>query len=248
MNKKETEIMIERMEAGTMPFWIKGSTPLIYNAMSSKAMRTILAPKKKTAADKAQTEKHNPLEEFVNSTYRQVGSGPTRLIFPSCAIKRAIMNAALDVPGAKKTEMGRLIWVVGDTVDVYGVPKILMSVVRCADMSHTPDIRTRAIVPEWCLKAQIRFVMPNLNETTVSRLIETAGMVNGLGDWRQQKGSANYGQFSMVNESECKSIIKDGGMKAQDDALSLKTPEFYDVETEQLWTWWNEEMKRRGRQ
>jgi len=87
--------------------------------------------------------------------------------------------------------------------------------------------------------------MPTMNETTVARLLETAGLVIGLGDFRQEKGKGNYGQFSLADESDCKAIIKAGGKAAQDKAL--ESPECYDSETKELLAWYMTERKARGR-
>ena len=248
MKKQEQggEIVIDKLGVGTASVWIKGETPMIYNCMSAKVLHELLAPKgKKTAADKAQNMKHDPVEEYRNSVYRRTGDGPTRLVFPCGAIKSAMMNAALEIPGAKKAQIGRLVWVIGENVDVYGVPQMLMKVVRSADMNKTPDVRTRAVLPEWACMVSVRFVMPTMNETAVARLLETAGLVIGLGDFRQEKGKGNYGQFTLCDKEDVAELIKAGGMKAQDAAL--EKPTCYDVETRELLAWFEEEKKRRGR-
>lgn len=247
MKKQEQgEIVIEKMAVGRVAFWVKGLTPFIFNAMSEKVKRELLLPRgKKTAADKAQNLKHNPTQEYRDSVYRRPGSGPTRLIFPATAFKRAMSCAALEIPGAKKAQINRLIWVDGETVDMYGVPKLLISVVRSADMNRTPDIRTRAILAEWCCQLTLKFVKPTMTETAVARLLETAGLVIAVGDFRQEKGAGNYGQFSICEESDVADIIKTGGIKVQDSAL--ETPEAYDIESRELLKWSEEERVRRGK-
>lgn len=244
--QQDTEVVIDKLGVGVATCWVRGNTPLIYNSMSAKVLHELLAPKgRKTAADKAQNLKHDPLDEYRNSVYRRTGTGPTRLVFPCGAVKSAMMNAALEIPGAKKAQIGRLVWVQGENIDVWGVPKMLMKVVRSADMNKTPDVRTRAVVAEWACKITVQFVMPTMNETAVARLLETAGLVIGFGDFRQEKGKGNYGQFSLADEKDVTGIVKVGGMKAQDAAL--ETPEFHDAETAELFDWWLGEMKRRGR-
>ena len=41
-----------------------------------------------------------------------------------------------------------------------------------------------------------------------------------------------------------KRILKEGNKKAQ--VAAIENPEFYDVETEELYQWWESESKRRG--
>jgi hypothetical protein len=91
----------------------------------------------------------------------------------------------------------------------------------------------------------VRFVMPTMNETTVARLLETAGLVIGIGDFRQEKGKGNYGQFTLCDKSDVEGIIKAGGRKAQDAAL--EKPECYDVESREMLAWFEAERTRRGK-
>ena len=241
------EVVIDKLSVGVASIWIKGMTPLIYNAMSAKVRGDLLMPKgRKSTAEKATTMKHDPMEEYRTSVYRRTRTGDTRLIFPATAFKNAAIGAVRHInAGVTMVQMKQLIWVVGDSVDVYGIPNMHMSVVRSADMNKTPDIRTRAILPEWCCCIKLQYVKPNLNETAVARLLEAGGMLNGVGDFRQEKGKGNYGQFQIANPEDCTDIIKAGGMKAQDAAL--ETPEMYDSETEELYNWFVAEKIRRGK-
>ncbi len=148
LTKEEEQIVT--LTTSEVGFAIVGRTPLIMNSMSAKVRGELLYPsKKKTAADKAQKMKHNPMQEFADSMYMAPDDFPTALYFPASALKKACMTAALEVGGVKKTEIGRLLWVEGDKLPIYGAPQFIMSVVRMADISRTPDVRTRAILPEW---------------------------------------------------------------------------------------------------
>jgi hypothetical protein len=241
------EIVIEQLGVGIANLWIKGVTPLIYNAMSAKVKGELLLPRgKKSVAEKATTMKHEPMTEYRDAVYRRSATGATRLVFPAVAFKNAAVGAVRHInAGISMVQMKQLFWVNGDTVDVYGVPQLKMDVVRSADMNKTPDIRTRAIVPNWCCQLSIRFVMPNLNEQSLARLLEAGGLLNGVGDFRQEKGKGSYGQFGLAEKSECEKIISAGGLKAQDAALDK--PEYYDKETEELYTWFLAERTKRGK-
>jgi hypothetical protein len=71
-------------------------------------------------------------------------------------------------------------------------------------------------------------------------------MVSGVGDWRQEKGSGNFGCFKLVgaDDPDFVRITKKMGRKAQAEALA--NPEYYDAETEELLSWFDAETKRRG--
>lgn len=245
---KKTETQILKMTTGRLTMCLRGSTPLIMNRMSEKTRQGLLLPKgRKTAAEKAAALKHYPLDEYRGSMYTLREKGETFLGMPASAFKRAMAQAAIDVEGMKRTEVGRLSWCIGTEIGIYGVPELLMSVTRSADANKTPDIRTRAILPEWAVTITMAYVQPKLNDTLVANLMAAAGMIVGIGDWRQEKGSGSFGQFELVEpkDADFKRIMKHGGYDAQKAAFDA--PEMYDDESKELYMWWHEEAKRRGK-
>lgn len=189
-----TEIEILKLNEGRATFYVRGKTGFIYNAMSEKARHELLYPRKKTAAEKQATAKHDPIKEFRGSLYTSP-SGPTLLTFLATAFKRALASTAIDLGGAKRTQVDRLVWVHSERIPIYGVPKLRMDIVRGADMNRTPDVRTRACLPEWACKLDLSFVQPAINHTMIANLLAGAGLIRGVGDFRQEKGAGNYGQF-----------------------------------------------------
>jgi len=248
--KKDTTTMdVLELTVKTLEVNIVGTSPLIFNAMSEKVRKEILFPsQKKSRAEKENTLKHDPVAEYRASVYRETGEdAETRLILPGGGVKSCIMQAGVDVPGAAKAALGRLVQVVETTVPVWGVPQLHMAVVRMAGQSRAPDIRTRAILPQWCARFHVRFVTPNLNAETVARLIAASGMLVGLGDYRPEKGKGSFGQFRIADaeeDAEVARIKKMGGREAQDTGLENPTP--FDHETEALLEFFNAEVKRRG--
>jgi hypothetical protein len=186
-----------------------------------------------------------PIDEFRSSVYRSIDkSTDTILIFPSTAFKSAMMNAALEMPGTKKSQIGRLVYVKGQNVSLYGVPQLRMDVVRMADISKTPDVRTRAILPEWACKVSIKYIKPAIRHQAVANLLAAAGVIIGVGDFRQEKGKGSFGQFSIVEESNetFQRIMKNGARVAQESAL--ENPVCFDVESENLLTWFDAEVQK----
>lgn len=224
-----------------------GTSPLIQNRLSEKVKHELLMPRgKKNAAERATTLKHDPVAEFRASPYTLSDeSMPTLLALPAISFKGALRSAALDMPGMKKAQIGRLTYLPGEMVAIYGVPKVFMRPVRSADMNRTPDIRTRAILPEWACRVTISFVEPLIRPQAILNLLAAAGITIGVGDWRSEKGSGNYGQFRLTKESDpiFQAIIKSGGREAQKDAL--EHPTCYDDETTELFSWYQEELPRR---
>lgn len=243
-----TEIQVLEVAKGTMEFCILGTSPFICNRMSQKVWFELLAPKgRKTAVEKASSMKHDPIQEFRDSPYRlKDENAPTLIAVLPTMFKGAMGTAALRSPGVKKTEMEQLVSVEWHDQPMYGVPKVFMSIVRSADMNRTPDVRTRAILPEWACKLRVTFIKPNLREQSVANLLAAAGIISGVGDWRQEKGSGNYGSFKLVSadDPDFVRIMKTQGRQAQQDAID--NPVAYNDETDEMLRWFDVELKRRG--
>jgi len=245
---KTEEITVITVGTELLTYNVVGCSPLILNAMSQKTrQQLLLPPKKKNTAEKASLLKHNPIEEYRASAYKSLGNDkPTRLLMMATAFKNALRSVALDIPGATKAQLGRLAFVEGEYVHVYGVPQLHMSIVRNSDMARTPDVRTRAIVAQWACQVSIRIATPMLKATEVDKLFGAAGLMRGVGDWRPEKGSGSFGQFRLVGENDTQfhEIVASGGRAAQDEALD--NPSCYDGETAELFTWFEAESTRRG--
>ena len=250
--KQEEAVEIMELKTGTFRVRIIGDTPLIYNCMAEKARRDLILPpdqKEKKRRKATGILKHNPIQEFRGSVYRfREDDNPTRLLFPAGGMKAAIAQAAIDIPGAAKAQIGRLCHIVESDIPIWGIPSLLMSVVRCAGINAAPDIRTRAILTEWCTEFSVQFIRPNLTDKDVLNLIAGAGLIVGIGDFRPQKGKGNFGTFHLAGtgkeeDATFNRIQKSGGRDAQDAAL--EKPTFYDAETEELMEWFVAECKRR---
>lgn len=252
-------LIILPISEGQTSIAIVGTSPLIFNRLAH-GRKELLFPSggRKTAADRAGSLKHDPINEFRESVYRNHDGGATRLKFPCPAFKGAVMTAALDLPGTKRTEIGRLVWVDGTHVDIYGVPEMFMSAVRNSDINRTPDIRTRAICPRWACVISLHFVRPKLTGASIADLVAAAGIIAGIGDFRQEKGKGSFGQFRIAGSArspaemlkhapdpEFRDVVRNGGVSAQDAAL--RHPRCYDADTAELFAWFEAEIKRRDR-
>lgn len=229
---------------------ILGTSPLLFERMSTKAKRELLFPRgRKSAADKATNLKHNPLEEYRESPYTTSDSAaPTVLQALPVWFKKAAAAIAIDVPeSGKRAQLERLLFAIGDRTPLWGIPQLHMGVPRCKDASRTPDVRTRAVVPHWACKVTIEFLHPVLTADLVQRLLAVAGFKGGVGGFRPQLGAGQYGCFEIVAQTDArfKHVVKTGGRKEQ--LAALETPDFYDDEARDLFTWFNEELQRRGR-
>lgn len=245
-----TEISVLEIVEGEVSFAMVGTSPFYFNSMSLKAKQSLLlGTRKKTEADKASSLKHNPPQEFRDSVYKWLDDGhPTRLKVPAPAFKGTMGTAALVLPGTRKTEIGRLVWVTSEHVPFWGIPRLCMDIVRSADINKTPDVRTRAKVAEWAAMVTVRFVKPNLTERAIANLLAAGGVVSGVGDYRQEKGKGNFGQFRLVNldDPDFVRLQKTAGISQQDAAL--RDIQCYDEDTEELLAWYETEVVKRGRE
>lgn len=242
----ETISSVLKVQRGLLEVHLVGDSALICNRMSQKAARELLNPHgRKTAMEKKTSVKHVPVEEFRNSAYRLENGAPTEIGFPAGGFKKSMTTAALDIPGASKAQIGRLVWVRGELIPIYGVPELFMAIVRSSDIARTPDVRTRAIVPKWACKLSIEFAMPLITAQAVLNLLAAGGITSGIGDWRNEKGSASFGQFSIVDAEDPAylEIVASGGRTAQ--AAAFAAPVCHDHETAELLSWYDEEMVRR---
>lgn len=245
---KSTEIDVVTLRHGEVKFCILGVSPFYCNRVQEKAKRELLMPRgRMTGAQKANNLKHDPVTEFRNSPYLRVGDGPTRIMMKATAFKGAMASAATDMPTTvARAQINRLCWVVGEWVPIWGVPRLDMDIVRSADMNKTPDIRTRAKLLEWCAEVTLRYTEPMLNPNTVATLMAAAGMIIGVGDFRQEKGKGSNGQFTIVAEDDPDflRIKAAGGTAEQDDALA--NPVCSNHDSEELLEWFNQELERRS--
>lgn len=237
-----------KIEQGQFDCCIVGEgVGILLNRVSQKAARELLMPRgRKSAIERATSLKHVPVDEYRASPYT-LSDGPTLLAVRSAAIKGAMATAALDIPGAKKAQVERLVWVEGNYTSLYGVPRLHMDIVRSADMNRTPDVRTRACVSEWACRVRIGFSRPLITPQAVLNLLAAAGITAGIGDNRPEKGGP-FGKFRVVDPTDpaFKRIVKDGARAAQVRAMEHPVP--YDAETAELLAWFDTERERRQKE
>ena len=246
--KAPDTLQIDALKQGRVTLRMIGTTPFYFNAMSAKAKRDLLiGGGKKTAAQKKEL-KHNPEREFRDSIHRMY-DGPTLLGFPAPGVKAAMAEAALETKSVTKASANRLIFMPEQKVKIWGKPYLKMDVVRSADINRTPDIRTRAFLPRWCAEVDIAFVTPTLSVHSIVSMLSNAGVIIGIGDFRQGKGKGSYGTFTVHGDDmgDAQAIwdeITADGREVQQAAMD--EPEVADDETSALMELLEEERKRRA--
>tara|TARA_R100001086_G_scaffold88214_1_gene43110 strand:- start:13 stop:789 length:777 start_codon:yes stop_codon:yes gene_type:complete len=251
-SKKSDTINIEPLDYGLIKLRLIGTTGLYFHAMGGKAWRDLLTGgNKKTAAQRKRDGeiKHDVEREFRDSIYKK-RTGDTYLCFPVGALKQAMATAALETAGIQKTSVQRLVSIPENEVQIWGQPYMKMDAVRSADMSKTADIRTRAYLPRWCSEVTIRYVRPTLNARSVASLLQNAGTLVGIGDFRQEKGRGGYGTWVVTGtddmgqwQDDWDQITKEG-REIQESAM--QHPVCADELSQELYEHFKEEVIRRA--
>jgi hypothetical protein len=242
-----TDIQIERLKRSTAKLRIVGTTALFQNRMANKVKQGLLVgTKKKTRAERIEI-KHDPKREYRDSMEMML-DGPTALGIRVVAIKAAMCTAALETAGLTKSSTQRLIFMPGDLTALYGTPQLRLDVVRSADMNRTPDVRSRAYLPRWGAEVEINFIFPQLSAMSVVTLLANAGILVGVGDFRQEKGKGAFGSFRVLGDgeedAEWDDLVKNHGREAQLEAI--KQPEYADRDTADLMDFFEQEVGRRA--
>lgn len=247
MKTQTTEITVQPLKRGSIRLRIVGVTPLFQNRMANKAKQQLLVGgARKTKADRVLI-KHDPLQEFRDSA-ELTPDGDTALGLRVVAVKAAMATAALETAGLTKTSTQRLLFMPGDLAPLYGTPQLRMDVVRSADINKTPDIRTRAFLPKWGAEIEIHYIVPQMSATSVISLLCNAGVLVGVGDYRQEKGKGAFGSFRVIgpgeDDPEWADLVANHGRAAQSGALL--NPDYADRDTIDLMEFYTAEVGRRA--
>ena len=93
----------------------------------------------------------------------------------------------------------------------------------------------------------MRYITPQLNLTSLFNILCNAGVLIGLGDYRQEKGKGNFGSFRVIpaddQDAEWDDLVAHHGRDAQQRALD--NPMCADTDTEDLMQFFNDEVMRR---
>ena len=142
------------------------------------------------------------------------------------------MTAATDQPDVTKAQIGRLVQVTGEWAPLYGIPQMVISVVRQSGMTRAPDMRTRAIFPRWATIVNLDYQVPTFATKSIMNLLALGGIAAGIGGWRTEKGSGTYGCYRLTDNAEDEeflAIMAESTKEAQEYALL--NPAMYDQDT-----------------
>jgi hypothetical protein len=123
-----------------------------------------------------------------------------------------------------------------------------MDVVRSADINRTPDIRSRCYLERWGAEIEVHHILPQLPAASVITLACNAGVLIGVGDYRQEKGKGSFGTFRVITpeqqDEEWDELVANHDRPAQ--LAALDDPETADKDTADLLSFYLSEVRRRA--
>ena len=224
-------INVQQFEQQTVRVRIEGVSGLVCNRMGSKAKQALLigsgGPKK---ASTKKEVKHKPFDEFRDSMHLCPDAHDhTSVFMPAVAVKSAMATSAIELEGVTAAAIKRLVYFPDEYVPIYGLPFLRMDVVRLAGPSRVADIRTRAFFPRWWSEFDVVYTPARITRESIFALLQNAGLIIGIGDYRQEKGKGSFGLFQVTTEE-----LPSGAVDKQYQKARIDKPVLYDAETEQL--------------
>ena len=175
---------------------IKGDSPLIVNRFHEEAAES------STSGVHARKEQLSPEDDASNRLYPQNGSGST---IPAENIRQSIIAAS------SRTKIGRRSATSDVAASIYLFPEMLpltgdwhvdsRAVVIPATRGRI--LRHRPMFSDWAVSFDIQVNTDLIDLQTVKKILEDAGALVGLGDFRPSK-KGPYGRFSVTSWEKVK--------------------------------------------
>jgi hypothetical protein len=178
----------------TIKVRVRGISPLIVHAWSTKAIRQMEEKQQRKAA-KAKEAK-DPEVEFQGCLYLD---DQGRHCFPARAFKAAMVAATTSIEDKKfpKTKIRQVVFVEGDLLPIISKtePDMRTDPVRLG--GTTADIRYRPEYKDWYIDLTLTFNAAAVSSEQLINLLNLAGFAVGVGEWRPEKNGSN-GRFEVV--------------------------------------------------
>ena len=184
-----------------------------------KAQREILI--KQLKKSKVGREKRDVLTEFWDAIYWKV---PFQMYgFPASAFFKAFKRQAKYVQGLNMTDFSSNVSIRGHDdgffVAIWGDPAMHFAMVRVK--GGGADLRIRPCFYNWGALVKVSYNENVLSDEIISTLIDRAGKLTGVGDWRPEKDGI-YGTFQV---EQCFEIGDEDVRKLEENLLAERLAE-----------------------
>ena len=192
------ELKIPKPNIKNIMLTIVGTTPLIVNRFSERAMDEIEKKQTSPAGSKmAKRKVRDPEAEYEGSIYL-MKDGKNHGI-KAMGFKNAMIDAAGTFTEFPKTSLRRAIHIDRDLLKIEFDEKDLhmdRSVVRLAGPSRPADLRYRARYEKWSVKVPLKYNADIIDKNSVVNLASLASNI-GLHEHRPDK-NGTFGQFDVT--------------------------------------------------
>jgi len=197
--EQSIEVIIPPIQIKELRLTLIGDSPMICHAWSEKAKKEMLDKQMKRA--KGGKDAKDPFKDFIDSLYwlSDKPKNPTmddvanaRFSFPSVAFKSSAVDACSYADGITKVMTRGAFHIIGDMVEIQGVPEMREDMVRIG--MGTADIRYRGEFKNWKAELSIRYNEAALSVEQIINLFNIGGFAVGIGEWRPQK-DGSFGMF-----------------------------------------------------
>lgn len=197
---------------------VEGTADLIQNRFSQKAVEEML---RKHMGISVQREKKKPREVLEDAT---IYNTDHRVCVPPTAFKSAMIAAASQLKGLKKTELKTVLFVQGNSIPItYREMLPRMDMTRLSGIGRTPDVRFRPSFQDWKARLTIQFG-DTLSVETVVDLLNRAGRV-GVGEWRPQR-NGSFGTFRVSRHIDDPKEIGEIEQECTTPLVPLRIPDW----------------------
>jgi len=161
---------------------------------SEKAQKQIADKQAKRAVKNKPAR--NPRAEFEAAYYRD-GDGDAAM--PAINFKAAMLRVYKLSGFSNKNEIRFGVYLPDEFVKIKGRSRMRTDMVKLGGMSNPADLRYRPEFKKWT--AQLRV---DLNTDVISieqflHVFTNAGRMSGIGEWRPEKTSGNYGTWQVTD-------------------------------------------------
>lgn len=197
---------------------VAGTADLIQNRFSQKSVEQML---RSHMGLSVQRERKKPREVLHDATVYNMDE---RVALPPTGFKLAMLSAATQIKGLKKTQLRIALFIQGNSIPItYESTLPRMDITRTSGIGRTPDVRFRPSFQNWKARMIIQFA-DTLTVQTVVDLLNRAGQV-GVGEWRPEK-NGTYGTFKVVRHISDPAELGEVEQECSSPLVPLRIPDW----------------------
>lgn len=211
-------LVIEQPTILSVGLEVAGTADLIQNRFSQKSVEQML---RSHMGMSVQRERKKPREVLHDATVFNMDG---KVALPPTGFKLAMLSAATQIKGLKKTQLRIALFVQGNSVPIkYETTLPRMDICRTSGIGRTPDVRFRPSFQNWTARMIIQFA-DTLTVQSVVDLLNRAGQV-GVGEWRPER-NGTYGTFRVVRHIDSPEELGEVAAECASPIVPLRIPDW----------------------